>query len=560
MPSSLSVLFSELFASSPLRHRAFRLFYFGSIGAALGYTMQATVAAWLMATLTPSALMVALVQTASTVPALLFGLFAGTLADIVERRTIILVTQVMLLAATAVLGIATLTGLVGPATLLALTFLVGLGFTFYQPAQQASINELVTRTELPRAVALGAVAFNVARAVGPALAGAIAAWVSSGSALLASAACFVLMIVAIRRLTARERPLPGVPERLVSGALSGIRFARHSPAMRSLILRNLTFAICASAFWALLPVIARDQLDLGAGGFGLLSAGFGTGAVVGALSIPAQLRRRSLNGVVTAAVLLWVASIVLIAITDLTALAVVGTFGAGMAWVCVFASLSAGTQSTAPPWVRARAVAMSLVAVQASLAIGSVFWGAWASTGGTRTALLGSAVVMVLLHAATWRIRVGMGTEADITPGLQLPELTIVELPMPGDGPVLIQVDYRVDQDRRADFLRAVHGVEPIRRRNGAVSWRVFRDVAEEGRVVERFIIPSWAEYVRLRQRMTVADRRTLDSLEAFQRPGVLIRVSRLIGISPTDADAEIAVPPRTGDRAAEGTDAESSR
>jgi len=366
--------------------------------------------------------------------------------------------------------------------------------------------------------------------------------------------------VAIRGLGARDRPLPGVPERLVSGALSGIRFARHSPAMRSLILRNLTFAVCASAFWALLPVIARDQLRLGAGGFGLLSAGFGTGAVVGALSIPGQLRCRSLNGVVSAAVLLWIASIVLIAIAELTALAVVGTFGAGMAWVCVFASLSAGTQSTAPPWVRARAVAMSLVAVQASLAIGSVFWGAWATTGGTRAALLGSAVTMVLLHAVTWRIRVGMGTEADITPGLQLPELTMVEPPMPDDGPVLIQVDYRVDQDRRADFLRAVHGVEPIRRRNGAVSWRVFRDVAEEGRIVERFIIPSWAEYVRLRQRMTVADRRTLDALEAFQRPGVLIRVSRLIGVGPVEAGMDSATPPQTGDRADEGPPGEPSR
>ena len=263
----------------------------------------------------------------------------------------ILITQLVLLVATAVLGVATLAGLVGPSTLLALTFLVGLGFTFYQPAQQASINELVARAELPRAVALGAVAFNVARAVGPALAGAIAAWISSGSALLASAACFVLMTVAIRRLGTRDRPLPGVPERLVSGALSGIRFARHSPAMRSLILRNLTFAICASAFWALLPVIARDQLRLGAGGFGLLSAGFGTGAVVGALSIPGQLRCRSLDEriMASAAVLLWIASIVLIAIAELTALAVVGTFGAGMAWVCVFASLSAGTQSTAAP-------------------------------------------------------------------------------------------------------------------------------------------------------------------------------------------------------------------
>src|SRR5437016_5030725 len=166
--------------------------------------MQATVAAWLMATLTPSALMVALVQTASTVPTLLFGLAAGALADIVERKRVILATQIVLLAATALLGGAALAGVVGPTTLLALTFLIGCGFTFYMPAQQASINGFVSRVELPRAVALGAVAFNVARAVGPALAGAIAAWLGSGSALLASAMFFILMIVAVRRWKNRE--------------------------------------------------------------------------------------------------------------------------------------------------------------------------------------------------------------------------------------------------------------------------------------------------------------------------------------------------------------------
>ncbi len=526
-------LYSQLFESSPLRSSQFRLFYFGSIGAALGYTMQATIAAWLMATLTPSALMVALVQTASTAPALLFGLVAGTLADIVDRRRVILVTQIVMLAAATVLGLAALAGFIGPLSLLALTFVVGAGFTFYQPAQQASINELVDRKDLSRAVALGAVAFNVARAVGPALAGAIAAWASTGSALLTSAACFLLMIVAVNRLAARERPLPGVPERLLSGALSGLRFARHSPAMRSLILRNLTFALCASAFWALLPVIARDQLSLGAGGFGLLSAGFGLGAVIGALLIPSRLQKHSLNAVVTSAVLLWTIAILLIAATDVAAVAVAGTFGAGMAWVGVFASLSAGTQSAAPAWVRARAVAMSLVAVQASLALGSVVWGAWASAAGTRTALFASAVAMIVLLALSYRIRVSLGTEADVTPGLQLPELTLAVKPAPEDGPVLIQLDYRIDNDRRAPFLQAVHAVEPIRRRNGAISWRVFQDLAEDGRYVERYIIASWAEYVRLRERMTIADRKTLDALEGFQRPGVPIGVSRLIGVAP---------------------------
>jgi MFS family permease len=535
--ASIAVRLSRTFASSPLRHVSFRLFYAGSIGAALGYTMQATMAAWLMATLTPSALMVALVQTASTGPALLFGLIAGALADIVDRHKVVLATQVVLLVATALLGVVTLAGVVGPSGLLALTFVVGAAFTFYQPAQQASINELVARSELPRAVALGAVAFNVARAIGPALAGGIAAWLGSGNALIASSLFFVLMIVAVRTLKTRERGLPGVPERLLSGVASGLRYARHSPAMRSFIIRNLNFAVCASVLWALLPVIARDQLGLGAGGFGLLSAGFGTGAILGALALPRLLAAKSLNAVVASGVLLWTLALLLIAATTFTSLVLVGTCAAGMAWVTVFASLSAGTQSAAPAWVRARALAMNMVAAQASLAIGSAIWGALASAFSTKATIVASAAVLVVLHSLNRSVRVEMGSEADVTPGSQLPEFSISGEPHPDDGPVLIQLEYRIGPPHREAFLRAIHAVEPTRRRNGATSWRVFRDLGEEGRYVERFIIASWAEYVRLRTRMTVADRRIQDRVEEFQSPGVPIRVSRLIGV---DASAAI--------------------
>lgn len=520
-----------MLAGSPLRHPRYRLFYFGSLGAAFGYTMQTTIAAWVMATLTTSELMVALVQTASTAPALLFGLVAGALADIVDRRRLILATQWLLLAATALLGAATLAGLVGPALLLALTFIVGAGFSLYLPAQAASINDLVSREELPRAVALGAVAFNVARAVGPALAGGIAAWLGSGSALLASALCFVLMIVAVSRMKKRERSLPGVPETVLTGVLSGLRFARHSLPMRSLLTRSVSFSLCASAFWALLPVIARNQLQLGAGGFGLLSAGFGAGAIAGALAIPGQLQRRSLNTVVIWASILWIGAIALLASTDLVAVAMVAACGGGVAWVSVLAGLSAGTQTSAPAWVRARAVSVNLVAIQASLALGSALWGALAAAVGSRFALAGSVATMLVLLAVTHRARVAMGNEADVTPGAKLPELAIAVEPEPDDGPVLIQIEYRIDEAHREAFLRAIHGVEPARRRNGASSWRVFRDLGEAGLFVERFIIASWAEYVRTRARATVADHGLQDRIERFQRPGVAVRVSRLIGV-----------------------------
>ncbi len=535
MSTRIASFFTRWFPASPLRHAQFRLFYLGAIGVALGYTMQSTVAAWLMATLTPSPLMVASVQTASTAPSLLFGLLAGSLADIVDRRRVILATQFVLVAVTAALGTASLLGIIGPASLLACTFLIGAGFAFYLPAQQASINELVARAELPRAVALNAVAFNVARAVGPALAGAIAVWLGSGSALLVAAVFFVVMILAALAHRSQGRPIPGVPETILSGVESGLRYARHSAPMRALILRNLNFSICASALWALLPLVARDQLGLGAGGYGTLVGCFGAGAVAGALSIPRLLRRLSLNAVVTSGVVLWALATSLVAATSMLALAIAGACGAGAAWVAVLASLSAGTQSAAPAWVRARAVATNLVTNQASLAVGSVVWGAVASYAGTRIALAASAGVMLALLALNYRVKVSLADDADVTPGAQLPDLAIALEPSPDDGPVLIQIEYRIDPDNRNAFIKAIHAVESTRRRNGAGSWRVFRDLEEEGLFVERFVIASWAEYIRLRTRMTMADRRLVDQVGDLQRPGVPIRVSRFLGINRDD-------------------------
>jgi MFS family permease len=523
---------TSIVAASPLRDAPFRVFYAGSVGTALGYTMQASMAAWLMATLTSSALMVALVQSASTAPFLLFGLIAGSLADIMNRRRLIVVTQLIMLGSTALLGAFAVTGLVGPTSLLMLTFLCGAGFTFYMPAQQASINDLVSRADLSRAVALGAVAFNVARAVGPAMAGAIAAWLGSGSALLASSIFFLLMIYGVRSLKTVERAIPGVPETLFAGVQSGLRFARHSPAMRSLVILNLSFTVCASALWALLPLVARDQLGLGPGGYGLLFGTFGAGAVVAALAIPGELQKRSLDTVVRASVLLWMVATLLVAATEITAVALVGAFFAGAAWVGVLASLSAGTQSTAPAWVRARAVSINLMALQSGLAVGSFLWGTLASVVEVRLTVAISAGAMLVLYALNHRVHVELGEEADVTPYAQLPDLAVAVEPMPHDGPVLVQVEYRIDPEHRPAFLQAIQAVEATRRRNGASSWRVFRDVAEDGRFVERYVITSWAEYVRLRMRMTVADRKLQNRVVELQRPDAPIRISRLIGVS----------------------------
>lgn len=516
---------------SPLRHPPFRWFYVGAVGTALGFTMLVTMAAWIMATLTPSELMVALVQSAATIPSLLFGLFAGALADLMDRRRVIQVAQIILLATTGALTAITLAGWLNPWLLLTFTFLVGIGFAFYMPAQQARVNELVASDQLPRAIALGAVAFNVSRAVGPALAGTVAAYSGSGQALLLSVICFLPMFFAVRIGSAAQSSLPGVRETLMGSVGSGLRFARHSPAMRSLIIKNVTFSVCASALWALLPVIARDQLGMGAGGFGLLFGMFGIGAVISALLIPRHLQRASLNTVVAANVALWIVASALVAASHMPWLAMIGAAGAGAAWVGVLASLATGMQSTAPAWVRARAVALGLLAVQASLALGSAVWGALASAAGTQLAVLSAAVAMLVLYALNRRVRVTLGSLEDVTPFNQLPDLSVHGEPMPDDGPVLVQVEYRIERERRAEFLGAIGSIEATRRRNGAYDWRVFRDLSEDGRFVERFIISSWAEYIRSRARMTIADRELQNRVMQLQKPGTPIQVSRLIGV-----------------------------
>jgi MFS family permease len=537
--NAVTTALNQVLASSPLRHPSFRSFYMASVGVALGYTMQATMAAWLMAVMTPSEVMVALVQTMSTAPAIIFGLVAGALSDIIERRHIILATQGLFLVGTVVLGLATRYGVMAPWALLVLTFLIGIGFTFYMPAQQASINELVERRDVPKAVALGAVAMNVSRAIGPAIAGALTAWIGSGDAFLSCTVCFIGMIFVVRSWPAQQRALPGVPESLLTGIASGLRYVRHSSPMRAIILRNFTFALCASSLYALLPVIARDQLHLDAGGFGLLFGSFGAGAVVAALNIPGALGKHSLQRMVLAASLLWVISATLVAASQHTVLAMVGAFGAGASWVGVFASLGAGTQSAAPAWVRARAVAMSFVPVQAALAGGSVLWGLIASWQGTRVTLLAAAVTFLVLLALHRRVRVRLGGDRDIMLSDQVPALGLSDEPEPEDGPVLIQIEYRIDPADRDAFLRAVRAIGPVRRRNGANSWRVFRDLAEEGLFVERYIISSWAEYVRLRSRMTIADRGIQQEIEKYQRAGVPVRVSRFLGVDLPQARAQ---------------------
>ncbi|MDO9403204.1 MAG: MFS transporter [Polaromonas sp.] len=526
--------------ASPLRHARFRAFYVGTVASALAYAMQATLTAWLMATLTPSVLMVALVQAASNAPTLAFGLFAGAASDIVERRKIIVATQSVMFLVTLMLGIAAVCSVVTPYSLLATTFLIGCCYTFYQPAQLASINDLVERTALARGVALGAVANNAARAAGPALAGMLAALLGTGSALIASAMFFLVLIHAMHRAP-RQPVAAGATEQLFSGLAVGLRHVRHSPAMLSLIIKNLAFGICASALWALLPIVARDQLALGAGGYGALFGAFGAGAVAAAFSVPFQLGRQPINNVVLSGFTLWMAGVVLVALSAEPALCIVGAFSAGTAWVTVTASMMTAMQSLAPGWIRARAVATHYMALFSSMALGSIVWGAVASTSNTRIALVLSAILLLALLTAMQKLVLRLGDCAEVSLETRP---ALISAPLAEDiapiryagvaGPaenarVLIQVEYCVEPADHEGFLEAVQDLNAMRRRHGATGWAVFSDPFAPARILEQITLPSWSEYLRLRERITIADSACQARATKFQKPGVALVVTCLV-------------------------------
>ena len=520
--NAVTTTLNQVLASSPLRHAPFRTFYMASVGVALGYTMQATMAAWLMAVMTPSEVMVALVQTASTAPAILFGLVAGALSDIVERRHVILATQIVFLVGTLILGIATLFGVMAPWALLVLTFVIGIGFTFYMPAQQASINELVERPDVPKAVALGAVAMNVSRAIGPAIAGAL-------TAVGRVRQCVSRERGVLRRHDLRRALVAGAAARAARRARIAADGHRQRPALRAPLVADARdraaqlhvravreLALRAAAGHRARPAASRRRRIRRC-----CSASFGAGAVVAALNIPRALGKHSLQRMVLAASLLWVISATLVAATEHMPLAMVGTFGAGASWVGRVREPRRGdAKRGARMGARAcrrdelRDGAGRACRRQRAVGRGGVL------AGHARGAARGRRHVPRAARAASPRARAPRRATRTSCSSDQVPALGISDEPEPEDGPVLIQIEYRIDPANRDAFLRAVRAIGPVRRRNGANSWRVFRDLAEDGLFVERYIISSWAEYVRQRSRMTVADRHIQQEIEKHQREG----------------------------------------
>ncbi|HEV8579376.1 MAG TPA: MFS transporter [Thermoanaerobaculia bacterium] len=501
---------------SPLRHTIFRWLWIASVASNIGTWFQNVGASWLMTTLSASPAMVALVQAATSLPMFLLSLPGGAIADVLDRRRLLIFTQTWMTLAAFGLGIATAFNAATPWLLLFFTFLLGLGAAVNAPAWQASIPEMVPRQDLPAAVALGSVGFNIARAAGPALAGVVVATAGPAVTFLVNAGSFlgvVLVLVRWRR-PRQETVLPA--ERILGAMTTGVRYVRHAPEVIAPIVRGSTFVLCGSSLWALLPLVARTELKSGPAGYGLLLGALGVGAVAGAFALPRLKGESSSDRVVAVATLAFAAATVALAFVREFWLLLLAMLLAGGAWLSLLSSLNVAVQTAVPSWVRARALSVYLLVFFGGLAGGSALWGAVAEHTSVPTALLAAAAGMVVGLLATMRYHLRSGEGLNLAPSRQWPAPIVAHDLEPERGPVLVTVEYRVDSEKAGEFAEAMRGVRRIRLRDGAMQWGLFADSADPSLQTEIFLVKSWVEHLRQHERVTVADRDVEEAARAF--------------------------------------------
>jgi MFS family permease len=513
-------------AERPLASPMFRALWIATIVSNVGTWMHDVGAGWLMTSLSPDPLMVALVQAATTFPMFALALPAGALADIVDRRSLLIAAQLFGLIGAAGLALITLAGFTTAWVLLVFTAVIAVGAAFSAPAFQAIVPELVQPKALQQAVALNSLGVNIARAIGPALGGIIIA-ASGPAAVFAVNALSVVgvIIVLVRwRRAAPERHLPA--EHMVGAMRAGLRYAMRAPELQVVLIRSVGFFLFASGLWALLPIIARRDLGLGPAGYGGLLTFIGLGAISGAILMPRLRGRMSANAITLAASILLASAMAALSLASGFWSASATLFVAGLAWIAMMASLNGGAQATSPGWIKARALAIYLLVFQGSMAAGSALWGSVASRIGVPSTLLAAAALLAVAGMIlAWRFPFDRTSALDLSPSAHWPTPLVDGQVEHDSGPVLVTIEYRIATDKVSDFFVAIQEMRRIRRRDGAIHWGVYEDTAQPGTVVETFTVESWLEHLRQHDRVTNADRVHQHALASFQsgdRPPVV--------------------------------------
>jgi MFS family permease len=489
----------------PLRNTTFRNLLASNLVSDIGTFMQSVGAAWLMTSLTKSPLYIALIQTATALPFFLLALPSGSIGDIFDRRKLILSTETWMLAVAVVLTAVTVSGGMTPWLLLLLTFGLSIGDAVESPSWQAIFPELVSKEDLPAALALNGIEFNLARALGPGLGGFIVAAVGVGAAFAFNAFAFlgVITVVAKWKRPARKSTLP--LETFRGATLAGARYVRYSPGVRTLLLRSAVLIFFTSSFWALLPTAAKE-ISNSPITYGFLLGFFGLGAVLGAMVLQRIRSRVSSETLMSLATITFAVVILGVALLRSPVILCFMMLLGGTSWTAVMSLFNIMVQELAPDWVRARVLAVYLFVFQGSVAVGSTLWGYIALHANVHRALVFAAIGTGTCLSLQFLFRLP-SVPADLSTWNHWDKLTTLEEPDADQGPVLVTVTYVIDPAKASEFLHQIHKYERVRRRDGATSWGVFVDTEAPDTYLESFKIDSWAEHERQHDRFTVADR-----------------------------------------------------
>jgi MFS family permease len=516
---------------APLQHSTYRAIWIANLASSFGALIQGVGAAWLMTSIADSVDMVALVQASTSLPIMLFSLVGGAFADSFNRRRVMLTAQFFMLAVSATLVVGAYLGLITPWVLLGFTFLLGCGTALNNPAWQASVGDLVPRDDLPAAVALNSIGFNLSRSVGPAVGGVIVAVAGAAAAFLVNTLSYLALIFVLLRWKPAVAPRQLPREAMFTAMRAGLRYVAMSPNLGKVLLRSFVFGLTASAVLALLPVVAAALVGGGPLIYGLLLGAFGIGAVGGALLSARIQQQLSSESIVRLAFVGFAVCAGMAAISPSAWPTALAMMLGGACWVLALSLFNVTVQMSTPRWVVGRALSIYQTATFGGIAVGSWLWGVAADEYGVSTALLAAGATMLVGAAIGLWLALPKRISLNLDPLDRWTEPHLELDLQPRSGPIVVMIEYVIKPPDVPAFLDAMADRKRIRRRDGARRWTLMRDLAHPELWIESFQSPTWVEYVRHSQRMTKADASISERLRALHsgpdRPQVRRTIER---------------------------------
>lgn len=490
---------------APLAQPVFAVLWAATVLGNTGSFMRDVASSWLMTDLSASPAAVAMVQAAGTLPIFLLAIPAGVLTDILDRRKFLIAVQILLASVSISLMVLAQTGMLSVSALIGLTFLGGIGAALMGPTWQAIVPELVKREDVKSAVALNSLGINIARSIGPAAGGLLLAAFGAGVTYGADVASYIIVIAALLWWPRAKSANDALSENFFGAFRAGLRYTRASRPLHVVLLRAAIFFAFASAVWALLPLVARQLLGGDASFYGILLGAVGAGAIAGALVMPKLRDRLSADGLLLGAAVVTAIVMAVLSLSLPKWVAIIALLFLGGAWITALTTLNGAAQAVLPNWVRGRGLAVYLTVFNGAMTAGSLGWGAVGEAAGIQGTLLIGAVGLLAAGFIMHRLKLPAG-DVDLVPSNHWPEPLVAEPVAHDRGPVLILIEYQVEKHHRRAFLHALDTLSQERRRDGAYGWGVTEDSADPEKMVEWFMVESWAEHLRQHQRVSNAD------------------------------------------------------